>query len=65
MKKYLVKPSQKAIDEGLKFESDTFVARNEDEARDLWYTKNGMIYGHINLGLCEVEILGETSSDEI
>jgi len=65
MKKYLVKPSQKAIDEGLKFESDTFVAQNEDEARDLWYTKNGMIYGHINLGLCEVEILDETSSEEI
>ena len=65
MKKYLVKPSQKAIDEGHKFESDTFVARDEDEARSLWCLKNGMISGHITFGFCDVEILEETSGDQI
>ena len=65
MKKYLVKPSQKAIDEGHKFESDTFVARDEDEARSFWCLKNGMISGHISFEFCDVEVLEETSGDKI
>jgi hypothetical protein len=65
MKKYLVKPSQKAIDEGHKFESDTFVAQDEDEARSLWCLKNGMISGHLSFGFCDVEILEETPGGQI
>ena len=65
MKQYLVKPSQKAIDEGHKFESDTVVARDEDEARSLWCLKNGMISGHISSEFCEVEILEENPGDQI
>ena len=65
MKKYLVKPSQKAIDEGHKFESDIFVAQDEDEARSLWCLKNGMISGYLSFGFCDAEILEETPGGQI
>jgi hypothetical protein len=57
MNRYLVKPSQKAIEQGYTFKAFQFDARDEDEARRRWCVNNDIIAGHAHSGLCDVELL--------